>query len=421
MKRKSHRLLLLTLLTLALFSIPLYLFANYAFDVKVRREEAREFAQHFSGKSNEEIEIAFSVVEDYYRMEKSAEESEPSFVTSEGERFRIVGKSPQFLRHLGYIWIPGSMMLLFAMIVGLIAEQRVFRDNRATVESIVYYLKDLLSEDFTEYAHPPEWEEVLSSLFQTEEQKREFIQALNQIRRYENQRRQFSANVSHELKSPLTSINGYAEMIESGMAGPEDTKHFAAVIHREGVRLLTMINEIIQLSKFDSGYEDYKERSYFDFVRMIKDELESLEPLAKDRKVTFTFAHDMKQLRIFANSRLIADVLRNLFSNAIKYSKPVGGNVAVELRDFPREVVLSVEDEGIGIAEEHQKRVFERFFVVNQARTRSDFSGTGLGLSLVKHAVQNHGGTVELRSKVGVGSKFIVTLPKNDEKKEPQA
>lgn len=259
-----------------------------------------------------------------------------------------------------------------------------------------------------------EEEEALGSLLETGEDRLEFLRQLASVRQSETMRRQFSANVSHELKSPLTSINGYAEMIESGMVGPEDTRRFAGIIYREGIRLLNMINEIIQLSKFDTGYSDFDQRESFDLGTIVGDVVETFAQQAKERNVALQVeSAGSGTLTMFGNKRLITDVVSNLLSNAIKYAKPRGGTVAVRLSGEENTVQMIVEDDGIGIAKEEQERVFERFYVVEPGRTRAEGSGTGLGLSLVKHTVQNHGGTLDLESALGEGSRFTIRLPRN--------
>ncbi len=310
---------------------------------------------------------------------------------------------------------PALVLVFFAVVASLYLSNKIYVENIRPVRYMVNYLNRLMSGTFTDDLPSTEDEAMLSSLLENEEERSLFLKKMADVRQNEVLRRQFSANVSHELKSPLTSINGYAEMIESGMVGPEDTKRFAGIIHREGVRLLNMINEVIQLSKFDTGYSDFDRRESFDLGEVIREQVEALKAMAADRSVWIEVDAGTPQnpVILFGNRRLITDVVRNLLSNAIKYSKADGGTVRLSARREGLKVILVVADDGIGIAPEFQERVFERFFVVDPARSRSEGSGTGLGLSLVKHIMEVHGGTLRLDSELGKGSTFTLTFPKD--------
>ncbi|WP_066924918.1 sensor histidine kinase [Murdochiella massiliensis] len=309
------------------------------------------------------------------------------------------------------------VLLITALALSAIFTQRIYNESLCPLRILVRYWKDLLSGKDTDGLPAQEAEEMLASLLDTEEERKNFFQQLANVRENETMRRQFSANVSHELKSPLTSINGYAELIASGMVNPEDTRRFADIIHREGVRLLNMINEIIQLSQFDTGYSDFDQREEVDLHEVLREEMTSLSSMAEERHVRLESdvvgEGESDRVVLFGNRRLLADVLRNLLSNAIKYSKPNGGYVLTKLRQDEHNVSIIVEDDGIGIAPEYQKRVFERFFTVDPGRTRRDGSGTGLGLSLVKHIVQAHEGILRLDSEWGKGSRFSILLPRD--------
>lgn len=314
---------------------------------------------------------------------------------------------------------------IVAVVLSTIFTDRIYAQSLRPLRMMVKYLNGLLSGKVTDEVPTLEAEEALGSLLETNKERTHFLQQLANVRENENMRRQFSANVSHELKSPLTSINGYAEMIESGMVGSEDTRRFAGIIHREGIRLLNMINEIIQLSKFDTGYSDFDQREEFDLHKALLQEMETLGSMAQDHHVKLHVDVEGtgkdQEVRLFGNRRLMTDVLRNLLSNAIKYSKPEGGYVLTKLRQDEDNILIIVEDDGIGIAPENQERIFERFYVVDPGRTRTEGSGTGLGLSLVKHIVQVHGGTLTLESALGKGSRFTISLPRRQQEAESVA
>lgn len=312
----------------------------------------------------------------------------------------------------------GVIVVLFitALLLSAIFTQRIYNESLRPLRLMVRYWNDLLSGKAADAFSVPEAEEMLAGLLDTEEERQQFFQQLANVRENETMRRQFSANVSHELKSPLTSINGYAELIASGMTNSEDTRRFAEIIHREGVRLLNMINEIIQLSQFDTGYSDFDLREEVDLHAVLREEMTSLSSMAEKRHVRLECdvagEGESQRILLYGNRRLLADVLRNLLSNGINYSKPNGGYVLTKIRQDEHNVSIIVEDDGIGIASEDQKRVFERFFTADPGRSRAAGTGTGLGLSLVKHIVRAHEGILRLDSEPGKGSRFSILLPR---------
>ena len=218
-------------------------------------------------------------------------------------------------------------------------------------------------------------------------------------------RRQFTANVTHELKTPLTSILGYSQLISSGIAKPEDVNGFAAVIEKNAQQLLTLIEDIMQLSSLDEGADT--EKTDVNMTAVIKDIIADLQPVLEEKQIQISA--DMEDVIICANYKHIGDICRNLISNAIKYNKPCG-KIDVELKTEDKNVVFKVKDTGIGIAPHHKDKIFQRFYVVDKSRNKN-ISSTGLGLSIVKHIVTGMGGTIELESELGKGSQFTVKLP----------
>lgn len=218
-------------------------------------------------------------------------------------------------------------------------------------------------------------------------------------------RKEFSANVSHELKTPLTSINGYAEMIETGIAKGEDIKRFASIIRNEGSRLLELINSIIKLSKIeDESYNSHFEDT--DLYGVSVDVIEELNFIASEKGI------DLKLLGsktiINANKILIKELIYNLVDNAIKYTSS-GGTITIEISNNYNSTIIKVKDTGIGIDEEDQKRIFERFFMVDKSRTKNKDS-TGIGLSIVKHIIEYHNFKISLISEIDKGSEFIIYM-----------
>ncbi len=220
----------------------------------------------------------------------------------------------------------------------------------------------------------------------------------------EQRRREFTANVSHELKTPLTCIMGYAELLKERMASGRDGVEFAAKLYNEASRLLSLIEDIIKLSHIDEGQELNKER-----VNLMELALEAERALAeKAEKAEVTIEVNGSEAFVLGSRPLLYELAYNLLDNAIKYNKK-GGKVTVLVTDDGRGPVFSVQDTGIGIAPEFQDRVFERFYRVDKSRSR-ETGGTGLGLAIVKNAAAQHGAEVTLESAPGIGSVFSVNF-----------
>lgn len=221
----------------------------------------------------------------------------------------------------------------------------------------------------------------------------------------ERNRREFTANVSHELKTPLQGIIGSADLIETGMVKPEDMPRFIGHIRKEATRLVALIEDIIRLSQLDEGNELPCEE--FDLMDIAEEVEQNLESAAGARDITFSLSG--RNAIMHGVRRLMYEIVYNLCDNAIKYNLP-GGKVEIMVDRKDEEAVLCVKDNGIGIAPEHQDRVFERFYRVDKSHSKSS-GGTGLGLSIVKHAVQYHHGKLELKSEIGKGTEITVHFP----------
>ena len=226
-------------------------------------------------------------------------------------------------------------------------------------------------------------------------------------------RQEFSANVSHELKTPLHAISGYAELMENGLVRKEDIKPFASKIHAESLRMTRLIEDIIDLTKLDNGGEEMK-REECDFYRITENAVDTLEAAAAAMDITVTVTGE--KAPVIAVPQLLYSIAYNLCDNAIKYNHQ-GGSVNVTVSQDEHSTVLTVKDTGIGIPREEQRRIFERFYRVDKSRSK-EVGGTGLGLSIIKHAVMIHNGTIILNSTLGEGSEFIVTIPNRPEIRE---
>ena len=223
----------------------------------------------------------------------------------------------------------------------------------------------------------------------------------------ERNRREFTANVSHELKTPLQGIIGSAELIENGMVQPQDVPRFVEHIHSEASRMVTLIGDIIRLSQLDEG--DVMPREDVDVLAAAKEAVLNLSDEAAKRGITMTV--DGTPAIVHGVRRLISEIAFNLCENAVKYNRD-GGSVFVKVETEGENAVLTVQDTGIGIPDADQSRVFERFYRVDKSHSKAS-GGTGLGLSIVKHAVMYHHGKVELRSATGEGTCVRAVLPKN--------
>ena len=221
----------------------------------------------------------------------------------------------------------------------------------------------------------------------------------------ERNRREFTANVSHELKTPLQGIIGSAELIENGMVRPDDLPRFVGHIHAEAARLVTLIDDIIRLSQLDEG--DAMPTEPIDLLAVSQEAAENLQDAATARDVTVSVTGQPSVIP--GVRRLLYEVVYNLCDNAIKYNRD-GGRVDITVAHDADGSSVTVADTGIGIAPEHQSRVFERFYRVDKSHSKAS-GGTGLGLSIVKHAVQYHHGRIELESTPGTGTTIRVVFP----------
>lgn len=236
------------------------------------------------------------------------------------------------------------------------------------------------------------------------------VRDVTHARKLERTRAEFVANASHELQTPLTAIRGFAEtLLDGALEDPASARRFVEIIQRESVRLSELVDELLDLSKIESGKLPVN-RTSFSLAELTADVVSRLEMRLESKRLTLTrqFPPDLPQA--YADRAQIARVILNLLDNAVKYT-PAEGRITVGAQDDGTHLTVFVSDNGIGIPEEDQERVFERFYRVDKARSR-DSGGTGLGLSIVKHLVERNGGSVSVESHPGAGSHFHFTLPK---------
>lgn len=221
-------------------------------------------------------------------------------------------------------------------------------------------------------------------------------------------RRDFAANVSHELKTPLTTIKGFGEMLSAGIiTDRSDISRYGSTICREAERLILLINDIIRLSEIEEA-GSVKEKTPVDLLECVEEAENVLQKIAAEKGVSIEI--DGESAVVNGNKSYLNELVLNLADNAIKYNN-ADGHVWISVKNFDSKAVLVVKDDGIGISKEHQERIFERFYRVDKSRSKQT-GGTGLGLSIVKHIVNFHNGTISLKSEEGMGTEITVSLPK---------
>lgn len=236
------------------------------------------------------------------------------------------------------------------------------------------------------------------------------IEDITELVKLENMRRDFVANVSHELKTPLTSITGFVETLKINDDIDKDTRnHFLDIIEKESNRLKGLIEDILLLSSIENGQDlSYEQVKLFD---VFKEVYEITQYIASSKNITVSYNFEDKDVHILAVRDNVKQIFLNLVDNGIKYT-PENGRIEVlqHYDENKQNIILEFKDNGIGIPKESLNRIFERFYRVDKARSR-DIGGTGLGLAITKHMVKSLGGTIEVESILGVGSDFIVTIP----------
>ena len=224
----------------------------------------------------------------------------------------------------------------------------------------------------------------------------------------EELRREFTSNVSHELKTPLTTIYGISDMLVGGIVKPEDIPSFAKNIRDEAGRMITLIQDILKLSQLDENtFSDQRER--VDLYELAQSAAERLRPQADEKHVTISVTGERSEFTGIAT--VLEEMIYNLLDNAVKYNKQ-GGRADVDVRSSGGDIVVTVSDTGIGVPADSIDRIFERFYRADKSHSRK-IGGTGLGLSIVKHGVSLHGGSITVKSSEGSGTTFTMALPKN--------
>ena len=299
--------------------------------------------------------------------------------------------------------LPMAGILVAALLTSLFL---AFSLSRRIVEPLNTLDLDhpLKNADHTAYT------EILPLLRRLDDQHRQLASDREELEKTSQIRQEFTANASHELKTPLHVISGYAELLESGMVATEEARRlFAGKIRAESQRMSKLVGDIIDLSRLDSGGIGMP-RELTDLYRIALNAAEALQIEAESADVTVTV--EGSPTILFGVPLVLYSIVYNLCSNAINYSNK-GGQVLVTVRDLPGKAQLTVSDKGIGIPAEDLDRIFERFYRVDKSHSK-EVGGTGLGLSIVKHAAEIHDAEIRVTSKLGKGSVFTVLFPKQD-------
>ena len=306
------------------------------------------------------------------------------------------------------ISINGSAMKVFG-VKGIIAPEADLLTicRESSIIEIVKEAQQGRSDDTVFVRGEHTYRIFASPVLREEKVRAVVLLALDVSARYaaEASRREFTANVSHELKTPLTSISGYAEIIASGIAKNEDVPVFAGKIHTEAKRLVALVNDILDLSRLDEK-QGLGNKENVPLLPMLKGLEESFRPIAQEKDIEVRV--EGSNVTVEGYPTLLRELFHNLIDNALKYT-PAGGNVTVALSREGGHPICTVADTGIGIPKEHQPHVFERFYRVDKSHSRQT-GGTGLGLAIVKHVAEVHHADVKLESEPGKGTKMIVTF-----------
>ena len=316
---------------------------------------------------------------------------------SNGNILRLAKESQSFFSFLIRVspFIGGIAILLFVVSIFL---------SRLFAKSIVKPI-EMLAKNMDREELATGYKELTPFLNTIQKQHRDIV-------KNSNMRQEFTANVSHELKTPLTSISGYSELIAGGMAKGEDVVRFAGEIQKNSSRLLTLINDILQLSELDTrNFND--DFTWVDFADTVRNCVDLLALAAKKRNVTLHLETVPEVVMIHGVAKMLEELAYNLIDNGIRYNKE-DGQVVVCLRETKSTVIFCVKDTGIGISKENQERIFERFYRVDKGRSR-ETGGTGLGLAIVKHIVAVHHAEIEVTSEEDKGTEITVTFHKENE------
>lgn len=298
-----------------------------------------------------------------------------------------------FLRVLPYILIIAAAAIVAALIL-----------SRVLSKKIVKPLNDVdLDHPLSDKNRTEDYKEIQPLLKRIDAQQKQLEKDREALEKTDQIRQEFTANVSHELKTPLHSISGYSELMAAGVVKTEDIPRFSRKIYDESQRMTNLVDDILYLGKLDQGATDMM-WEMCDLYEIAKNAVETLRPVAEKSDITIFL--DGESAIVHGIPQLLESIVYNLCDNAVKYNNN-GGIVNVEVKNEEGKVRLTVKDNGVGISKQDQERIFERFYRVDKSRSKA-VGGTGLGLSIVKHAAMIHKATIKVDSVLGMGSRFTV-------------
>lgn len=319
---------------------------------------------------------------------------------SNGSILRISGSQKTLLYLMLGFLVPMLLIVVFAFLMSFFLATKI-------AKRLVKPINDIDPDKPTKYIGKREYAEIEPLLKRMEAQRLQIKADSAELEKTSLIRQEFTANVSHELKTPLHAIAGYAELIENGMVSENDIRPFAGKIRAEAARMTKLVSDIIELSKLDSGAAGTRRESV-DLYRIAENAVDSLEYTASQSGINITLSGASAVIN--GIPQVLYSIVYNLCDNAVKYNK-FGGSVAVRVSDLGESVTVSVRDSGIGIPQADIERIFERFYRVDKSHS-SEVGGTGLGLSIVKHGALIHNASINVESIEGIGSEFTVTFPK---------
>lgn len=386
MKNKIYKNFIITTISLVLvtsFFLSLLFYDLY----RTTREENLTNYRDFLLNKPVDIELVIS---------ESPLENSLSHQLDNGKYLNLSQENKSFF----YVFVSSLPVIVGILVFLLII---LYLVSSKLTEGIIEPIKMASNEDFTLDTSYRELDPLLKT-FHIKNQ--EFENSIKELEDNESFRKEFTSNVSHELKTPLTSIIGFAELMELGNTSKEDVLHFSRVIREEGERLLRLIDSILKINSLDERRQVDMEK--ISLYKLAEEVVFKLGEKANEKKIDLSLQGD-KGL-IIGNSQMVLDLIYNLVSNGIKYNKE-GGSLRLEITSEDDYMVLLVEDTGIGIPEEDLANIFERFYMVDKSRSKK-VSGTGLGLSIVKNIVKIHQGHILVKSQEGQGTSFIVYMKK---------
>ena len=433
MKKKIHRSMMLVLIITLAFSYALFTFVTYRQTIKILQQEVDEEANYIATSLENEgqgyleqidqvnpdtrltiVDPQGSVLYDSAgtnaeENHKDRPEVREAFKKGSGESIRMSGTVGKELYYYARLLKDGNVLRVSKSMNSLVRTAVSNLPAVLLIAAAMLLFAWLLSDwqtkkliapinalDVKDPLKVPIYEELqpLVNAIDTQNKEKDALVEM---------RKEFSANVSHELKTPLTSISGYAEIMTNGLVRPEDMSEFSERIYKEARHLITLVEDIIKISRLDEGAVEI-EKEDVDLYRMVREICSRLAPQASNRKVALQLEGESV---IYRGIRQILDeMVYNICENAIKYNKE-GGSVKIWAGSTLEGPKIIVEDTGIGIPKEYQERIFERFYRVDKSHSK-EYEGTGLGLAIVKHGAQLHGASVTVESTPGKGTKMQI-------------